>query len=93
MKNVSIRGPIKDFRTNLSSFFTGFHFQCAKLLDFCQKSNVAFFVLEQRKKPTKRAAWVDGRINNIYSFFSPLGGDPAKQERGLLKYLKSFSGH
>jgi len=51
MKNVSIRGPIKDFRTNLSSFFTGFHFQSAKLLDFCQKSNVAFFVLKQAFSP------------------------------------------
>jgi hypothetical protein len=34
MKNVSIRGPIKDFKTNLSSFFTALHFSICKATGF-----------------------------------------------------------
>jgi hypothetical protein len=45
MKNVSISGPIKDFKTNLSSFFTALHFSICKATGFLPKtgSNVCSF--------------------------------------------------
>ncbi len=39
MKNVSTRGPMNDFMTNLSSAFNGFSNLDAKLLDFGKNTN------------------------------------------------------
>jgi hypothetical protein len=81
MKNVSIRGPIKDFRTNLSSFFTRFHFQCAKLLDFCQNSFLIFvhFLITYKNK-TKDCAGNDN-------------GAMAQRPKGAKAYLRFGYGH
>jgi hypothetical protein len=55
MKNVSISGPIKDFKTNLSSFFTALLFSICKATGFLPKIgfNVCSFSASSKNGPRK----------------------------------------